>query len=382
MEFFLKKAQKNLIFRNAPNQRLIFPIELLAPTIIGRKGMKKPQNDTNYLETQSNIEQHGKFEEFISSGLKSGGAHIVASKSHGKSRLLFLVFETLQKRQDVRCIAFDGSETWLYSASKVPTFTIQEKDIVAQEVRTTDEMERYALKNWNLVKLALETHKDVLFRLKTRKPSKRGFFVRTIVNHLDALQRQEKADSINHENSLTIAYFIEEAQDCFNNRSSARLDMEEFLTVFNEGRNNKEAFYTASQRLTDFSKTIRSKQLPCIGKLSSEDITPTLRRVEKNQKLEFAKMPPKTWFFEGSTFESPEFKQKGKPYQINKEVKEKWLQSLPIPKKQSFFMKHIFPVLFQQSIKKQKMSIEESKQEEEEDEEMDDMFLLDPIGEN
>ncbi|MGD0644383.1 MAG: hypothetical protein ABSA75_05710 [Candidatus Bathyarchaeia archaeon] len=104
------------------------------------------------------------------------------------------------------------------------------------------------------------------------------------------------------------------------------------MCVFNEARNNREAFYTASQRLTDFSKTIRSKQLPCIGKLSSEDITPNLRRIEKSSNLEFAKMPQKTWFFEGKTIVSPEFKQSGKPYQINGAIKQQWLVSLPKPK--------------------------------------------------
>jgi hypothetical protein len=191
-------------------------------------------------------------------------------------------------------------------------------------LKSTEEMESYQLTNWHLVKLALETHKDILFRLKTRKPSKRGFFVRTVVNYLDALQRDEKANSLSHENSKAIAYYVEEAQDCFSSRQSARLEMEEFLTVFNEARNNKESFWTASQRLTDFSKTIRSKQLPCIGKLATEDITPSLRRIEKAQKaqsLSFDKMPPKTWYFEESTLTSPEFKQRGKPYIVNEQVK-------------------------------------------------------------
>jgi hypothetical protein len=285
---------------------------------------KNADEQSNIIEDSENVT----FEDFLVQGLKSGGVHIVASKSHGKSRLMFQIFQTLQKQPDVRCIAYDGSETWLYSASKVPVFTIQELDIISQELKSTEDMEHYTLVNWNLVKLALETHKDILFRLKTRKPSKRGFFVRTIVNYLDALQRQEKADSANHENTKAISYFIEEAQDCFNNRSSGRLEMEEFLTVFNEARNNREAFYTASQRLTDFSKTIRSKQLPCFGKLASEDITPNLRRIEKAQKIDFSKMQPKTWFFEGSTFTSPDFKQSGKPFQVNKVIKADYIKNL------------------------------------------------------
>lgn len=370
--------------------------------------MKKDQNSNISNSNQPNIQQHSEFENFIAQGLRSGGCHCVASKSHGKSRLMFKMFESLQNQQDVRCIAFDGSETWLYCASKVPTFTIQERDIIAQEVKKTDDMEKYALKNWNLVKLALETNKNLLFRLKTRKPSKRGFFVRTIINHIDSQQRAEKEQSVSHDNKQAIAFFIEEAQDCFNNRSSARLDMEEFLTVFNEARNNKIAFFTASQRLTDFSKTIRSKQLPCIGKLAIEDITPFLRRLERSYSVNFAEMPNRTWFFNNSTFVSPEFKQSGKPYQINREIKERWIQNLPKPKSLGEQVKDWLKpsnllglVIGKQNLAKyEKIKAEAERKalakyqqptqqkrgqyyaqfDEEENEEMDDMFLLDPLG--
>lgn len=291
--------------------------------------MENKQNKQKENAEQSNINNHSNFENFIFESLKCGGSHVVASKSHGKSRLLFSVFERLQKESNVRCIAFDGSETWLYCASKVEAFSIGEHDILAVDRTTTDEIERYTLRNWQLVKTALDTHKDILFRLKTRKPSKRGFFVRTIVNYLDALQREEKQRNPNHENSKVIAYFIEEAQDCFSSKSSASRELEEFLTVFNEGRNQKEAFFTASQRLTDFSKTIRSKQQYCIGKIASEDITPSLKRLEKKHSVSFENMPQKTCFFNGSIFVSPEFKQNGKPFIINKAIKEKWLKSLP-----------------------------------------------------
>ena len=145
-----------------------------------------------------------------------------------------------------------------------------------------DTIEKYSLENRNLVLLALQTHKDLLFRLKTRKPSKRGFFIRTVINYLDQIQRTEKTNSANHENSKAIAYFIEEAQNAFSSRSTSSNETEEFLTVFNEARNNREGFFTSSQRLTDFSKTIRSKQIQCIGKLSNEDITPNLEDSKKN----------------------------------------------------------------------------------------------------
>ena len=289
----------------------------------------------NQEKDQCNISNHEQtaFSEFVFQGLKSGGSHVVANKSHGKTRLLFSMAKELRPLENCRVLAFDGSETWIYAFDKIPVFTIGEHDILESSRGNIQQFEKYTLQNSNLVKLALQTHKDLLFRLKTRKPSKRGFFVRTVINYLDSLQRQEKAQDPNHDNKTAIAYFLEEAQNSFNNRSTSSTEMEEFLTVFNEGRNNKEAFFTASQRLTDFSKTIRSKQLPCIGKLSSEDITPSLRKIEKSHGLDFSNMKARNWFFEGKTFVSPEFKQSnGKPYQVNQEIKQLWLNSLPKPK--------------------------------------------------
>lgn len=280
------------------------------------------------LEKQSNIDSHGTFETFISEGLRIG-SHIVANKSHGKTRLMFSIASQLMPLPNVRVIAFDGSDTWLYSGPRMPVFNISEHDILATNRKRADTIEKYTLQNANLVLLALQTHKDILFRLKTRKPSKRGFFIRTVINYLDAQQRAEKSRDLNHENSMAIGYFIEEAQNAFSSRNSASAENETFLTVFNEGRNNREGFFTSSQRLTDFSKTIRSKQIQCIGKLSSEDITPALRRLEKQHGINFAETPPRTWFYEGSTFVSPEFKQQGKPYIVNAEIKQKWLDSLP-----------------------------------------------------
>jgi hypothetical protein len=43
-------------------------------------------------------------------------------------------------------------------------------------------------------------------------------------------------------------------------------------------------------------------------------------------------MAQKTWFFEGKTIVSPEFKQQGKPFQINGVIKQQWLANLPKPK--------------------------------------------------
>ena len=86
------------------------------------------------------------------------------------------------------------------------------------------------------------------------------------------------------------------------------------------------------RRLTDMSKTVRAKQIQVIGRLNAEDITPQLRRLEKQHKIDFTEMPPRIWFYNGSTFKSPEFKQKLKPYKINNEIKQEWINSLPKPK--------------------------------------------------
>ena len=294
--------------------------------------------ETSTTSRQSNIEQHSEnsFSAMVNLGLKSGGIHVNASKNHGKSRLLFSMSKHLRNLADCRVLIFDGSESWLYGYDAIPTFTVQERDIVLiNDVKTTEEIERYQLTNWHLIESALRTYKDLLFRLKTRKPSKRGFFIRTTINYLDSLQRAERETNPNHEPTKSIAYFIEEAQDAFNSRSTTRLEAEEFLTVFNEARNQKEAFYTASQRLTDFSKTIRTKQLYCLGKINEEDKFNGLRRLEKLNNIDFSKIPQRTWFFEGETFVSPEWKQNGKPFQINREVKKRYVESLPRQKKES-----------------------------------------------
>lgn len=255
------------------------------------------------------------FEEMVSEGLISGGVHVNASKGHGKTRLLFSIAEKLRKRPDCRTLIFDGSDAWFYGYSSIPVFEVEESDIeLLTHVKTVDQIEKYRLNNWDAVRLALVQHKDLLFRLKTRKPSKRGFFVRTVINYLDAMQRAEKANSTKHENSKALAYFVEEAQDCFSNRSSARLDMEEFLTVFNEARNQKEAFFTASQRLTDFSKTIRAKQHYCLGNINFEDKVSGIKAIEKQYKVDLSKLPPRNWFFEGEVFKSPNWSANGKPY--------------------------------------------------------------------
>ena len=279
-------------------------------------------------EKKVNIKNHS-VNEISEHGLKHGGIHIVSVKGHGKSRLLFSMARELRRKSKV--LIFDGSETWLYAFDRIPVFTVHERDIVAKPVRTVEEIERYRIKNGYLIEYALMHYKDILFRLKTRKPSKRGFFVRTVVNYLDTIQRESRQTTSNNEANGYVAYFIEEAQDCFNSRSTTRLESEEFLTVFNESRNQREAFFTASQRLTDFSKTIRTKQTYCIGKIPEEDKAIAVRRIERKNGVDFTKMKPRTWLFNGEIFNSPDWKQNGKPYQINKEVKKRYVNSLPAP---------------------------------------------------
>ena len=239
----------------------------------------------------------------------------------------------LRSLEDCRVLIFDGSLAWLYGFDRIPVLTVGEHDIkLSEDIKTTEQIERYTLENWELTKLALRKHKDILFRLKTRKPSKRGFFIRQIVNYLDGKQRIERDNTLTHDPKMRIAYFIEEAQDAFNSRSTVRLEAEEFLTVFNEARNQKEAFFTASQRLNDFSKTIRTKQLYCIGKINFEDKNAFLRRIEKAHNIDFSAMKPRKWYFEGKLFNSPQWKQEGKPFQVNIKLREQYTQTQKPPK--------------------------------------------------
>lgn len=335
------------------------------------------------MSKDPNIETHSenKLQKLVEQGLKQGGIHVCASKNHGKTRLLFSMAKELQNGK-ARVFIFDGSETWLYAYDRIPVFTVQDRDIaLIEDVRSTEEIERYEIKNWEIVKFALDSYSDILFRLKTRKPSKRGFFVRTVINYLDQKQREERETRPDHEARRYFAYFIEEAQDCFNSRSTTRLEAEEFLTVFNEARNQKEAFFTASQRLTDFSKTIRTKQVYCLGKLSSEDTNP-VRRLEKEFKIDFSRMPSRLWFMEGETFVSPDWKQNGKPYQINREVKRKYIDNLPKPQRRRTLAEFLASLWLGKNAKKTQNPESESEPEETEDEdetegeELDEDFEL------
>jgi hypothetical protein len=103
-----------------------------------------------------------------------------------------------------------------------------------------------------------------------------------------------------------------------------RTEAEEFLTVFNEARNQKQAFFTASQRLNDFSKTIRTKQSYIMGRINSEDITPQIRRIEKLNNIDLTTLALRNWFYNGAVFVSPDWKQDIKPYIINAEIRKSY----------------------------------------------------------
>lgn len=309
---------------------------------------KTNQNSNEKQSIQPNIGEHGTFENMVNESLRCGGLHLVASKGHGKTRFLFSIADYIRSLENTRVICFDGSLAWLYNFSQIPTFNINEADITAKDTRHTLEFEHYNFNNWRLVETALNNHDDLLFRLKTKKPSKRGFAIRTIVNYLDDIQRQQIEDSATHTPLKQLAFFLEESQDCFNNRSTARNDSEVFLTTFNEARNNRESFFTASQRLNDMSKTLRTKQVYCIGKINTEDINPQIRRIEKAYNVDLTALPLRTWFYEGKTIISPQWTQNKKPFIINAEIRKEYstqptfYKSVPASENKRTFWQKLF----------------------------------------
>lgn len=237
----------------------------------------------------------------------------------------------LMKEDNVRSQIFDGSLAWVYAFSKIPYFTIKEHDILETNRRDSNVIEKFEFQNWNLIKLALETYPNILWKINTRQPNRRGFIIRSIINYCDSLQRTEKEESATHENTLAYAFFIEEAQNVFSSfgNSTASQECGSFMTAFSEGRNNRLGFIFSAQRRNDFSKTLRSKCLTALGRLNIEDVTPELRRLEKLHHIDFSKMKPKTWLYNGEVFTSPMFIQQGKPFSINAQIKKMWLDSLP-----------------------------------------------------
>jgi hypothetical protein len=355
--------------------------------------MENHKYDNKSTQNQPSIDDHNKtaFQDVIMDALGTGGLNAVGFKGHGKTRFLFCVASELMKNLEVRVLIWDSSDAWLYGFNRIAVFNVTDNDITVNERKSSDDIEKYQLNNWQLVKFALDHQKDLLFRMKTRNPSKRAFFVRTVINYLDTLQIDQKERTPSHENKQAIAYFLEEAQNIFSSRTTSSNDMAEFLSVFNEGRNFKESFFTACQRLNDFSKTIRTKQLQIIGKLSSEDLNPALRKLEKKLNIEFANMPSRNWLYCEKLFTSPEFKQSGKPYLINSDNREAWQNSQPKPKTLSLsdrIKNWLMPLMLPPQRELYKLKEKQAQQrqqteskEEEEDQEMDDMFMLDPLAE-
>jgi hypothetical protein len=127
----------------------------------------------------------------IQQGMKEGGISLFAMKGWGKTRMLFSMAQSIRNFSDSRVLIFDPSMACLYNFSRIPVFNVNIEDITATEQKTALDVEQYNLNNWQFVKMALESNKDLLFRLKSRKPSIRGFFIRQIILYLDSLQRAE-----------------------------------------------------------------------------------------------------------------------------------------------------------------------------------------------
>jgi hypothetical protein len=148
---------------------------------------------TEQNKNQPNItdQQRKQFLDMIQQGMKEGGISLFAMKGWGKTRMLFSMAQSIRNFSDSRVLIFDPSMACLYNFSRIPVFNVNIEDITATEQKTALDVEQYNLNNWQFVKMALESNKDLLFRLKSRKPSIRGFFIRQIILYLDSLQRAE-----------------------------------------------------------------------------------------------------------------------------------------------------------------------------------------------
>lgn len=74
------------------------------------------------------------------------------------------------------------------------------------------------------------------------------------------------------------------------------------------------------------SKILRTKQVYCFGKINSEDVNPQIHRIEKLNNVDLTTLPLRTWFYEGKTFESPQWTQSKKPFIINAEIRKEYNQ--------------------------------------------------------
>ena len=211
------------------------------------------------------------------------------------------IADSIRNLDNTRLFIFDGSDAFLYGYSKIAVLNITEHDITEKELKTTFDIEQFQFNNWQILKLAIQQNKHLLIRLKTKKQSKRSFAIQTIINFLDDTQRAQKEAIPTNQTKSHLVFMIDEIQNAFNQRQTARLSSEAFMTTYYEARNFSENFISTSQRLFDVSKTVRTKTLYCIGKLNAEDKSPYIKQIEKQYNLDFQNMESRKWFFNGET---------------------------------------------------------------------------------
>jgi len=106
------------------------------------------------------------------------------------------------------------------------------------------------------------------------------------------------------------------------------------------------------------------------GKIPESDKTPYHRRLEKQFNIDFSNMKPRTWLIEGQTIVSPEFKQQGKPYIINRALRAKYQQqqTQPKPSLTERFKRWMDGKNFKQPTEEEIQDSEEQSEEDKEDE--------------
>jgi hypothetical protein len=334
------------------------------------------ENQTNQSTIEAQYSED--FKQMMTEALTSSGISLTAMKGFGKTRMLFSMASYLRSLPDSKVIIFDPSLAWLFSYSEIPVFNVNVEDITEKKQKTSLDVEEYQVNNWAIVKMALQKHDHILFRLKSRKPSIRGFFIRQVILYLDSIQRQEIEDLPTHKPQKQIAYFIEEFENAFSNRATLRNDSEEFLSFFNECRNMQESVFSCSQRETDCSKTIRVKQLQLYGRIPECDKSPYHRRLEKQYGINFSNLPLRNWVFNGKIIKSPDWKQENKPYVINQQIRAEYTQAPKLKKEHNtlrFFKYLLFPMLAKLEANNEAPTEDEN--EDNEDSQADGLMTLD-----
>jgi hypothetical protein len=85
----------------------------------------------------------------VNEGLRCGGLHLTASKGFGKSRLMFSMADYIRNLDETRVLILDGSDSWLYGFSQIPTFNVNNEDITSTNQKHSLEIEHYSLNNGN-----------------------------------------------------------------------------------------------------------------------------------------------------------------------------------------------------------------------------------------